>query len=201
MNKGQTGDDPIKDTGTDGNAPATGVAIIETYLKNLSGKPGVYRMLNADGKVLYVGKAKSLKKRVAAYTHPLRQTVRIRRMINETAAMEFLTTHTEAEALLLESNLIKRYAPRYNILLRDDKSFPFILVTKDHPYPQIMKYRGAQSRAGDYFGPFASVWAVNETLAVLQRAFLLRTCTDSILSNRTRPCLLHQIKRCSAPMC
>ena len=199
MNKVQTEDDPIKETGTDGNAPATGVAIIETYLKNLSGKPGVYRMLNADGKVLYVGKAKSLKKRVAAYTHPLRQTVRIRRMINETVAMEFLTTHTEAEALLLESNLIKRYAPRYNILLRDDKSFPFILVTKGHPYPQIMKYRGAQSRPGDYFGPFASVWAVNETLAVLQRAFLLRTCTDSILSNRTRPCLLHQIKRCSAP--
>ena len=199
MNKGQTEDGSSEDTDADNNGPATGAAVIEAYLKHLPGKPGVYRMLNADGKVLYVGKAKSLKKRVAAYTHPLRQTVRIRRMINETVAMEFLTTHTEAEALLLESNLIKRYAPRYNILLRDDKSFPFILVTKDHPYPQIMKYRGAQSHPGDYFGPFASVWAVNETLAVLQRAFLLRTCKDSVFANRTRPCLLHQIKRCSAP--
>lgn len=180
-------------------SPPAGAAVIEAYLKNLPGKPGVYRMLNADGKVLYVGKAKSLKKRVAAYARPLRQTMRIRRMINETASMEFITTHTEAEALLLESNLIKRYAPRYNILLRDDKSFPFILVAKDHPYPQIMKYRGAQNRPGDYFGPFASVWAVNETLAVLQRAFLLRTCADSVFSNRSRPCLLYQIKRCSAP--
>ncbi len=199
MNKGQYEDDPIEDIGKGNNAPVTGTAIIEAYLKNLPGKPGVYRMLNADGKVLYVGKAKSLKQRVAAYTHPIRQTVRIRRMINETVSMEFLTTHTEAEALLLESNLIKRYAPRYNILLRDDKSFPFILVRKGHPYPQIMKYRGKQSHPGDYFGPFASVWAVNETLAVLQRAFLLRTCTDSVFANRTRPCLLHQIKRCSAP--
>ena len=199
MNKGRTKDGLIEDTGVDSNAQITGVEIIESYLKNLPGKPGVYRMLNTDGTVLYVGKAKNLKKRVAAYTHPLRQTVRIRRMINETVAMEFLTTQTEAEALLLESNLIKHYTPRYNILLRDDKSFPFILVTNDHPYPQIMKYRGAQSRPGNYFGPFASVWAVNETLAVLQRAFLLRTCTDSVFANRTRPCLLHQIKRCSAP--
>ena len=199
LNKGQTEDDPTEDIGKHNNAPATGTAIIEAYLKNLPGKPGVYRMLGADGKVLYVGKAKSLKKRVASYTHPLRQTVRIRRMINETVAMEFVTTHTEAEALLLESNLIKRYAPRYNILLRDDKSFPFILLRKGHPYPQIMKYRGAQSYPGEYFGPFASVWAVNEALAVLQRAFLLRTCTDSVFANRTRPCLLHQIKRCSAP--
>ena len=199
LNKGQTEDDPTEDIGKHNNAPATGTAIIEAYLKNLPGKPGVYRMLGADGKVLYVGKAKSLKKRVASYTHPLRQTVRIRRMINETVAMEFVTTHTEAEALLLESNLIKRYAPRYNILLRDDKSFPFILLRKGHPYPQIMKYRGAQSYPGEYFGPFASVWAVNEALAVLQRAFLLRTCTDSVFANRTRPCLLYQIKRCSAP--
>ncbi len=179
--------------------PQSGASVIGGYLKTLSGNPGVYRMINGEGKVLYVGKAKSLKKRVAAYTHPERQTVRIRRMINETVSMEFVTTHTEAEALLLESNLIKRYTPRYNILLRDDKSFPFILLTQDHEFPQILKYRGAQNRAGEYFGPFASVWAVNETLAVLQRAFLLRTCADSVFSNRTRPCLLHQIKRCSAP--
>ena len=182
-------------------APAalTGVAVIEAHLKTLPGTPGVYRMINADGKVLYVGKAKSLKKRVAAYAKPARQSIRIRRMISETATMEFVTTHTEAEALLLESNLIKRYTPRYNILLRDDKSFPFILITGDHDYPQIVKYRGSQKRPGAYFGPFASVWAVNETLAVLQRAFMLRTCTDSVFANRSRPCLLHQIKRCSAP--
>lgn len=176
-----------------------GVAVIETHLKTLPNKPGVYRMINADGKVLYVGKAKSLRKRVAAYTHPDRQSVRIRRMIFETAAMEFVTTHTEAEALLLESNMIKHFAPRYNILLRDDKSFPYILVARDHDFPRVMKHRGAQSRQGDYFGPFASVWAVNETLTVLQRAFLLRTCTDSVFANRTRPCLLYQIKRCAAP--
>ena len=176
-----------------------GVAVIEAHLKTLPSQPGVYRMINADGKVLYVGKAKSLKKRVAAYVHPDRQSVRIRRMIFETASMEFVTTHTEAEALLLESNLIKRYAPRYNILLRDDKSFPYILIARDHAFARVMKYRGAQSREGDYFGPFASVWAVNETLNVLQRAFLLRSCTDTVFANRTRPCLLYQIKRCSAP--
>ncbi|MBT3660052.1 MAG: excinuclease ABC subunit UvrC [Rhodospirillaceae bacterium] len=178
---------------------ALGAAIIESYLKTLPGTPGVYRMINAENKVLYVGKAKSLKKRVAAYTKPERQSVRIRRMISETVTMEFVTTHTEAEALLLESNFIKRFAPRYNILLRDDKSFPFILVTKEHKFSQVLKFRGSQNRPGDYFGPFASVWAVNETLAVLQRAFMLRTCTDSVFSNRTRPCLLYQIKRCSAP--
>ena len=181
------------------NELASGVPVIQEYLKNLPGRPGVYRMMNVSGDVLYVGKAKSLKNRVAAYTNPKRQTIRIRRMINETASMEFLTTHTEAEALLLESNLIKKYEPRYNILLRDDKSFPFILLTKNHSFPQIMKHRGAQNKPGEYFGPFASVWAVNETLAILQRIFLLRTCTDSVFSNRTRPCLLHQIKRCSAP--
>ena len=178
---------------------APGVAVIQEYLKHLPGKPGVYRMINTVGDVLYVGKAKSLKKRVASYTHPERQTLRIRRMINETVSMEFITTHTEAEALLLESNLIKKYEPRYNILLRDDKSFPYILVTKEHQFPQILKHRGAQRQPGDYFGPFASVWAVNETLAILQRIFLLRTCTDSVFANRTRPCLLYQIKRCSAP--
>ena len=177
----------------------TGVAVIEAHVRTLPGSPGVYRMINADGKVLYVGKAKSLKKRVAAYTKPDRQSTRIRRMIFETASMEFVTTHTEAEALLLESNLIKRYAPRYNILLRDDKSFPAILVTADHDFPQVLKHRGAHSRKGDYFGPFASAWAVNEALAVLQRAFLLRSCTDTVFSTRTRPCLLFQIKRCAAP--
>ncbi|MDA0306456.1 MAG: excinuclease ABC subunit UvrC [Proteobacteria bacterium] len=176
-----------------------GVAVIERYLKTLPGKPGVYRMINAQGAALYVGKAKNLKKRVTSYTKPARQPVRTQRMIAATTAMEFITTHTEAEALLLEADLIKRYHPRYNILLRDDKSFPFILVTSDHPFAQVLKHRGQQKRQGDYFGPFASVWAVNDSLAVLQRAFLLRTCTDAVFSSRTRPCLLHQIKRCAAP--
>ena len=179
--------------------PAAGATVIEGYLKTLPGAPGVYRMINTKSDVLYVGKAKNLKKRVASYTRPDRQPIRTRRMIAETASMEFVTTHTEAEALLLESNLIKRYRPRYNILLRDDKSFPSILLTGDHAFPQILKHRGAQSRKGDYYGPFASVWAVNEALATLQRAFLLRSCTDTVFANRTRPCLLHQIKRCSAP--
>ncbi len=156
-------------------------------------------MINTKGDVLYVGKAKNLKKRVTSYIRPDLQPIRTRRMITETASMEFVTTHTEAEALLLESNLIKRYRPRYNILLRDDKSFPSILLTGDHAFPQVLKHRGAQNRKGDYYGPFASVWAVNEALATLQRAFLLRSCTDTVFAHRTRPCLLHQIKRCSAP--
>ncbi len=189
---------PIRE-GDDEISVPRGAGVIAEYLKTLPLTPGVYRMINVRGDVLYVGKAKSLKKRVVAYTHPDRQSVRIRRMISETVTMEFVTTHTEAEALLLESNMIKRFAPKYNILLRDDKSFPHILVTGAHDYPQILKHRGAQSRKGDYFGPFASVWAVNVTLAVLQRAFLLRNCTDSVFSARTRPCLQHQIKRCSAP--
>ncbi|HER27412.1 MAG TPA: excinuclease ABC subunit UvrC [Rhodospirillales bacterium] len=176
-----------------------GVAVIEAYLKGLPGKPGVYRMLNGRGEALYVGKAKNLKKRVTSYTNLKRQSNRLRRMISETASMEFLTTHTEAEALLLEANLIKRLKPRYNILLRDDKSFPKILLTSDHAYPQVVKHRGAKSKKGEYFGPFASAWAVNETLTVLQRGFFLRTCSDSVFANRTRPCLLYQIKRCSAP--
>ena len=179
--------------------PAAGATVIDGYLKTLPSAPGVYRMINTKGDVLYVGKAKNLKKRVASYTRPDRQPNRTRRMIAETASMEFVTTHTEAEALLLEANLIKRYRPRYNILLRDDKSFPSILLTGEHAFPQVLKHRGAESRKGDYYGPFASVWAVNEALATLQRAFLLRSCTDTVFANRTRPCLLHQIKRCSAP--
>ncbi len=177
----------------------TGAAVIRSHLKTLPGSPGVYRMIDARGRVLYVGKAKNLKLRVASYANPRRQSTRLLRMVAETASMEFVTTHTEAEALLLEANLIKRLKPRYNILLRDDKSFPSILVTGGHPFPRVLKHRGARNRDGDYFGPFASAGAVNQTLAVLQRAFLLRTCSDAVFQNRSRPCLLHQIKRCAAP--
>ena len=176
-----------------------GAVVIERHSKTLPGTPGVYRMINAKGDVLYVGKAKNLKKRVQSYARGEHMAVRTRRMVADTASMEFVTTPTEAEALLLEADLIKRYHPRYNILLRDDKSFPSILLTGDHAFPQVLKHRGQQSREGAYFGPFASVWAVNEALSVLQRAFLLRTCTDTVFATRTRPCLLHQIKRCSAP--
>jgi excinuclease ABC subunit C len=176
-----------------------GQTVINAHLKTLPGLPGVYRMVNASGDVLYVGKAKNLKKRVASYLQISRLSNRLRRMVSETRSMEFITTHTEAEALLLEANLIKRYAPRYNILLRDDKSFPSILVTDDHSFPQILKYRGARKRKGQYFGPFASAGAVNHTLNILQRAFQLRTCNDPVFESRTRPCLLHQIKRCAAP--
>ncbi len=179
--------------------PNAGVSVIATYLGTLPRTPGVYRMINADGDPLYIGKAKNLWKRVSSYTKMERLGIRIRRMVAQTASMEFVGTHTEAEALLLEANLIKQLKPRYNILLRDDKSFPSILVTGDHPFPRVLKHRGAQARKGDYFGPFASAWAVNQTLAVLQRAFLLRTCSDSVFASRTRPCLLYQIKRCSAP--
>jgi len=187
----------IDPTGDD--RPTTGAGVIEALLAGVPASPGVYRMINASGDPLYVGKAKNLRKRVSAYTRPTRLGVRIGRMVAQTAAMEFVTTHTEAEALLLEANLIKRLKPRYNILLRDDKSFPAILVTADHPFPQVLKHRGARARKGDYFGPFASAWAVNNTLTVLQRAFLLRSCSDSVFASRTRPCLLFQIKRCSAP--
>ncbi len=188
----------VPDSGIKGSL-TRGMDVIKNYLKTLDAQPGVYRMLNEKGDVLYVGKAKSLKKRVANYTTPQRLTIRIQRMISQTYAMEFITTHTEAEALLLESNLIKKLKPRYNILLRDDKSFPMILVTGDHDYPQVLKHRGAKNRKGRYFGPFASAWAVNETLNTLQRAFLLRPCSNSIFASRTRPCLQFQIKRCSAP--
>ena len=156
-------------------ACAVGVEAIRTHLKTAPSSPGVYRMLDGGGDALYVGKAKNIKKRVASYTNLARQSMRIRRMVAQVQSMEFVTTHTEAEALLLEANLIKRLTPRYNILLRDDKSFPYILVTSDHDFPRIVKYRGARTRQGEYFGPFASAGAVNESLAVLQRAFLLRT--------------------------
>jgi len=176
-----------------------GLSVIRSYVKRLPGSPGVYRMLNKKGDALYVGKAKSLKRRVTSYTNPQRQTIRILRMISQTASMEFIETHTEAEALLLEANLIKKLKPRYNILLRDDKSFPFIRITATHDFPRVLKHRGAQPKEDEFFGPFASAWAVNQTLDILQQAFLLRTCSDSVFAGRTRPCLLHQIKRCSAP--
>ncbi|CCG41510.1 excinuclease ABC subunit C [Magnetospirillum molischianum DSM 120] len=178
---------------------AAGVSVIQCFLATLGDSPGVYRMLSGRGDVLYVGKAKNLKKRVVAYTRPERQPLRIQRMISETAGMEVVTTRTEVEALLLESTLIKSLGPRYNILLKDDKTFPHILITAGHDWPQVVKHRGARTRQGEYFGPFASAGAVNQTLAALQRAFLLRSCTDSVFSARTRPCLLYQIKRCSAP--
>ncbi len=179
-------------------APA-GAALIQSRLATMPTSPGVYRMLGAKGEFLYVGKARNLKKRVANYVHVARLGPRLRRMVQDTVALEIVTTHTEAEALLLEANLIKRHKPRYNIVLRDDKSLPGILVTGDHAFPQVLKHRGAQSRPGDYFGPFASAWSVNRTLVALQRAFLLRSCSDAVFAARTRPCLLHQIKRCSAP--
>ncbi|MFC0200986.1 excinuclease ABC subunit UvrC [Paracoccus rhizosphaerae] len=177
----------------------TGHALIQDYLRTLDSSPGVYRMLDANQAVLYVGKARDLKARVSNYARPSGHSARIARMIRETASMMFLTTRTETEALLLEQNLIKQLKPRYNVLLRDDKSFPNILVAKSHGYPQIKKHRGAKSEKGDYYGPFASAGAVNRTLTQLQRVFLLRNCTDSTFESRTRPCLLFQIKRCSAP--
>jgi len=178
---------------------ATGVEVIQAVVKRLPNAPGVYRMMNAEGDVLYVGKARSLRKRVTNYAQGRGHSNRIARMIRETASMEFVVTRTETEALLLEANLIKRLRPRFNVLLRDDKSFPYILLTGDHPAPGIFKHRGARSRKGDYFGPFASAGAVGRTINSLQRAFLLRTCTDSVFESRTRPCLLYQIKRCSGP--
>ncbi|HEY2540777.1 MAG TPA: excinuclease ABC subunit UvrC [Stellaceae bacterium] len=161
--------------------------------------PGVYRMLDRKGDALYVGKARNLRSRVQNYAHIATLSNRLMRMVAETAAMEIVSTHTEAEALLLECNLIKRLMPRFNVLLRDDKSFPLIHLTADHEFPRLTKFRGAQNQGGDYFGPFASAGAVNRTLVTLQKAFLLRSCSDSIFANRSRPCLLHQIKRCSAP--
>lgn len=181
-----------------GPAPA-GHDVIQGYLKTLDGSPGVYRMLNAASEVLYVGKARSLKARVSNYARPSGHSPRIARMIRETASMMFLTTRTETEALLLEQNLIKQLKPRYNVLLRDDKSFPNILISTETDFPQIKKHRGRKAERGHYFGPFASAGAVNRTLNQLQKVFLLRNCSDSMFDSRTRPCLLHQIKRCSAP--
>ena len=178
---------------------ARGAAVIKSFWRHAPLGPGVYRMSGEDGEVLYVGKARSIKKRVASYMKPDRQPTRIARMIARTVSMVFVTTGTEAEALLLEANLIKQLKPRYNVLLRDDKSFPYILITGRHEAPQLAKHRGARNAPGDYFGPFANAGAVFRTLNALQRAFLLRTCSDSYYANRSRPCLLYQIKRCSAP--
>ena len=177
----------------------SGHTVIQGYLKTIDSSPGVYRMLDPVGTVLYVGKARNLKARVSSYARPSGHSGRIARMIGETASMMFLTTRTETEALLLEQNLIKQLKPRYNVLLRDDKSFPDILIAKHHPFPQIRKHRGKRAEKGTYFGPFASAGAVNRTLNQLQKVFLLRTCTDAVFESRTRPCLLYQIKRCAAP--
>ncbi len=179
----------------------TGYDVIHGYLRSLDSSPGVYRMLDGDSRVLYVGKARNLKARVSNYSRPGTHSPRIARMISETASMMFLTTRTETEALLLEQNLIKQLKPRYNVLLRDDKSFPNILVTGDHDFPMIRKHRGAKSQKGNYYGPFAGAGAVNRTLSQLQRVFLLRNCSDSDFETRTRPCLQYQIKRCSGPCC
>jgi excinuclease ABC subunit C len=177
----------------------TGAPVIARYAKTAPAGPGVYRMIDAGGQVLYVGKARHLKKRVQSYARAGNHNNRIARMIADTASVEFVTTATEIEALLLEANLIKRLKPRFNVVLRDDKSFPFILIARDHKVSQLLKHRGARNRKGDYFGPFASAGAVGRTINTLQRAFLLRSCSDSYYESRLRPCLLYQIKRCSAP--
>ena len=198
------------DRGSDralGQSLAAGTAYLKDQLKRLPGSPGVYRMLNRKGDALYVGKAKSLRKRVASYSNPAKLPDRLRRMVAETTLLEVVSTHTEVEALLLEANMIKRLKPRYNVLLRDDKSFPYIHIAEsdgDDPgkparWARLRKYRGSRSQPGAYYGPFASAKAVNQTLNALQRAFLLRSCTDAVFASRTRPCLLYQIKRCSAP--
>ncbi len=183
----------------DNEAPLKGAQLIKDEVKRLPDRPGVYRMIGEDGEVLYVGKARSLKKRVLQYAQGRFHTQRIAHMVDLTRAMEFVTTRTETDALLLEINLIKQLKPRFNVLLRDDKSFPEIVIRRDHEAPQLRKHRGAHSIRGDYFGPFASAWAVNRTLNTLQKAFLLRSCSDSVYESRTRPCMLHQIRRCSAP--
>src|SRR5262244_4020618 len=191
--------DPAIDLAAAAGPLAAGRAVIMRHAKTAPPGPGVYRMIDRNGDVLYVGKAKSIRKRIVSYTRPTGYDPRIERMIAATAALEFVSTKTETEALLLEANLIKRLRPRFNVLLRDDKSFPYILITADHWAPQILKHRGAHKREGRYYGPFASVWAVNRTITALQRAFLLRSCSDGFFESRTRPCRLYQIKRCSGP--
>ncbi|MGI9463763.1 MAG: excinuclease ABC subunit UvrC, partial [Aestuariivirgaceae bacterium] len=191
--------DPIAGPQQAAGDVASGPDVVRGFVRSLPNKPGVYRMYDASGDVLYVGKARSLKNRVQAYTRLGGHTNRIAAMIAQTVSMEFVTTATEAEALLLEANLIKKLKPRYNVVLRDDKSFPYILIGHDHAAPQIAKHRGARNRKGNYYGPFASAGAVNRTVNTLQKAFLLRSCSDSVYENRTRPCLLYQIKRCAAP--
>jgi excinuclease ABC subunit C len=188
----------VKPDGSE-SSPETGAQVIARYVKHLGAGPGVYRMMDKAGEVIYVGKARSLKNRVQNYTRLGGHTNRIAAMIRSTASMEFVNTGTEAEALLLEANLIKRFKPRYNVSFRDDKSFPYIVIRRDQEAPQIAKHRGARTLKGDYFGPFASAGAVNRTINTLQRAFLLRTCSDNVYESRTRPCLLFQIKRCAAP--
>jgi excinuclease ABC subunit C len=178
---------------------ARGMAVLGEAVKALPAGPGVYRMLDRRGDALYVGKAQNLRKRVTSYTQLAKLPRRLQRMVAETARLEVVTTHSEVEALLLESNLIKRLMPRYNVLLRDDKSFPYILIAGNHDHPQITKHRGAHTRDGEYFGPFASAGAVNRTITALEKAFLLRSCSDAVFASRTRPCLMYQIKRCSAP--
>ncbi|HEU0118690.1 MAG TPA: excinuclease ABC subunit UvrC [Alphaproteobacteria bacterium] len=177
----------------------TGADVLRAHLKTMPQQPGIYRMMSAKGEVMYVGKAKNLKKRVSSYTQRARLPHRLQRMVAQIRNVEIVLTHTEAEALLLEANFIQRFMPPFNVLLRDDKSYPYILLTRDHKYPQLLKHRGKKSRKGSYFGPFASAGAVNETLTLLQRAFMLRNCTDSFFANRTRPCLQYHIKRCTAP--
>jgi excinuclease ABC subunit C len=205
-NTAEFDEQPMSETSADVGQDATqpersrsGAEVIAAIVKRLPNGPGVYRMIDTKGSVLYVGKARNLKKRVQSYARTAGQSARLLRMIQQTAAMEFVSTRTETEALLLEANLIKRLRPRFNVLLRDDKSFPYILLTGDHAAPMITKHRGARSRKGSYFGPFASAGAVGQTINALQRAFLLRSCSDAVYDSRTRPCLLHQIKRCSAP--
>ena len=192
-------DEPSHSPEEPGNASLAGADLIRDFVTRLPARPGVYRMYDAKGDVIHVGKARNLKNRVSNYTRPWGHTNRIAAMISLTVNMEFVTTATEAEALLLEANLIKRLKPRFNVVLRDDKSFPYILIAKDHDVAQLLKHRGARNRKGSYYGPFASAGAVNRAINTLQKAFLIRTCTDSTYANRTRPCLLYQIKRCSAP--
>ena len=191
---------PAVDIGTDASGTLiAGREALARYAKHAPSSPGVYRMIDVDGEVLYVGKAKNVQKRVLSYLRPAGLEARLLQMVAATASLEFISTGTETEALLLEANLIKRLRPRYNVLLRDDKSFPYILITANERASQIIKHRGARNQPGAYFGPFASAWAVNRTITALERAFLLRSCSDAVFDSRTRPCLLHQIKRCSAP--